>query len=99
MVSWGPDLVFVCLFNQGFEYLRLLDDSKPNVEMHLGIIGFNLLHSASCVRVCFSFEHTFLASIREPNVKVTIYSILGNIPLNNLSIQWAQTWRPITNIH
>jgi hypothetical protein len=51
------------------------------------------------VKVCFTFEHIFLASICEPNVRVVAYSILGNIPFNNFGIQWAQTWRPITNIH
>ncbi len=91
--------MFIFLFNQGFEYLGLLDGSNPKMEMHLGIIGFNLLHFPSFVKVCFTFEHIFLASICEPNVRVVAYSILGNIPFNNFGIQWAQTWRPITNIH
>jgi hypothetical protein len=33
----------------------------PKMRVHLGVIGLNLLHSPSFVRMCFTFEHTFLA--------------------------------------
>jgi hypothetical protein len=62
MVSWSP---IWCLFALLTKALNIQDSRTsviPKVGVHSGAIGFNLLHSFQLVKVCFTFEHTFLAS-------------------------------------
>jgi hypothetical protein len=57
MVSWEPNLVVVYLSNQGSEHSQLCTSVTLKVGMHLGIIGFHLLHSPSFMKVCFTPKH------------------------------------------
>ncbi len=54
-----------CSFSFSTKALNIQDsriNATPKVGMHLGIIGFHFLHSPSFVKVCFTSEHTLVAS-------------------------------------
>ncbi len=59
MVSWGPNLVLVCLSNQGFKHSQFYTSAIPKMGMHLKVIGLHPLYSPPFVKVCFTLKHTF----------------------------------------
>jgi hypothetical protein len=76
----SPGSSISCLFVFSTKVLNIWDfhtSATPKMGIHLEIVGLNLLHSPSLVRMCFIPTHTLLASCAlhstfscEPNVKV-----------------------------
>jgi hypothetical protein len=60
MVSWGPNLVLVCLFNQGCEHSQLPHKCNSQSGSALGSYWVSsLAFSPPFVRVCFTPKHIF----------------------------------------
>jgi hypothetical protein len=60
MVSCGPNWVFFCLFNQGFEHLKLLHKCNSQSGSAFKNHWAPYLHPPSFVKMCFTPEHIFL---------------------------------------
>jgi hypothetical protein len=86
-----------CSFSFSTKALNIQDsrtNATPKVGMHLGIIGFHFLHSPSFVKVCFTSEHTLLASWAlelscESNVRVYDNIIILNLKANLISSHFS----------
>ncbi len=57
IMSWGPNLVFVYLSNQGSKHLQLLHKCNSQSGSALGSHWASSLHSPPFVRVCFTPKH------------------------------------------
>jgi len=62
MVSLGSNLVIVYLFNQGFKHLGLLHKCNSQNGGAFGNHWLHFLHFPPFVKMCFTYEHTLLAS-------------------------------------
>jgi hypothetical protein len=58
----GPIWCFFSFSTKALKICVSCTNAIPKMGMHLGIIGFHLLHYPSFVKVCLTREHTFLTS-------------------------------------
>ncbi len=86
--QWYPKGPIWCLFEFSTKVLNIWDSctsATPKVGMHLGVIGFHLLHSPSFVRAnTLSWPHEPLESTfsHEPNVRVAITTVVDRYNLS-----------------
>jgi hypothetical protein len=63
MVFWGAQIGACLPFSTKILNIWNFHTSvTPNMGVHLRVIGLNFLHSPPLVKVCFTIEHTLLAS-------------------------------------
>jgi hypothetical protein len=60
IVSWGLNLVFFCLFNQGSKHLQLLHEWNSQNKNALGSHWASSLAFSPFVKVCFTPKYTLI---------------------------------------